>query len=190
VAGPLLAWALLGCQWSSELQSDPASWSPPGSGASELDATDNDDAPSTIDPACRSGATPPLDPALRTSTATGVSHLSGVTCLEGCHVEGGEALTAFVAGGTIYQSQTSREIAGSGGTVENVGGTTLPVDRCGNFYAVVGALESAVEHSQPFVEKATVHRMEKILIGQSNPGSCNQSGCHDFSSKLKWGVYY
>ena len=43
---------------------------------------------------------PPFDAALRTSTATGLSHLSGRRCLDGCHAKGGEARRKFVAAGT------------------------------------------------------------------------------------------
>jgi len=196
-AGPLLACALFGCEWSAELQSDPASWTPD---RVDVFAPDADESPrNDIDPACYSGVQPALDPTLQTSTATRLSHLSGVTCLEGCHAEGGEAHTTFAAAGTVYRSQTSRVFVGAGGVVHNVGGTDLPVDRCGNFYAVRGALKNGLEQTQPFVQNPTVHRMEKSLAQQNNfamgavienLGSCNHGDCHDFSSKLKWGIYY
>ena len=187
----VLVSAPLSCEWSNELQSDPSAWSPRPEATSEPDATNATEDSSTIDPACSSGALPPFDPTLRTSTATAVSHGPGLTCLEGCHALQGEARTAFTAAGTIYRSQTSREIAGAGGTVEGVGGTILTVDKCGNFYAVAGAVEEkALRITQPFVQSPTVHRMEKTLSLQTNPGDCNQLGCHDFSAKLRWGIYY
>ena len=50
-----------------------------------------------------------------------------------------------------------------------VGGTSLTVDRCGNFYAVLGALtEQDLDETQPFVQNLTVHRMEKNLAQQNN----------------------
>lgn len=187
---PLVACALLGCEWSTELKTDPAGWSPLRSGADDVDATSAADDADTIDPACHSRELPVLDPTLQTSTAARMSHLAGVPCLEGCHAEGGEAHTVFAVAGTIYRSQTSRETAGSGGTVDGVGATSLTVDPCGNFYAVLGALKMGVETTQPYVQSSTVQRMEKVLRYQNNPGSCNQNGCHDFSTRLKWGIYF
>jgi hypothetical protein len=156
--------------------------------AIDVDAADDGEATNAIDPACKS--LPRVDPTLRTSSASGISHVPGVTCLEGCHAgEGGEARTRFAAAGTIYRSQTSRELAPSSGSVQGVGGTSLEIDRCGNFYAVVGALKTAIDETQPFVQNPTVHRMEKSLVNQPNAGSCNQFGCHDLRRKLTWGVY-
>jgi len=195
--GLLLACALFGCEWSTDLQSDPASWTPARSDQSEIDVTDAAEGLDGLDPACRTGKSPPQDLTLRTSTATGLSHLSGGTCLEGCHAPEGEAATKFIAAGSVYRSQTSRAFAAAGGIVQGVGGTSLTVDRCGNIYAVIGSLENGIDQTQPFVQSPTVHRMEKSLAHQNNPGiemvnlgSCNQSNCHDFSSKLKWGVYF
>jgi hypothetical protein len=195
----LLACAALGCEWSTALQTDPASWSPPASDASEIDAADTIDAAGTIDPDCKV-VLPPFDSTLQTSTATSMSHAPGVGCLGSCHGDSGgnaEARTIFAAAGTVYRSQTSKEPVATGGAVHGVGGMTLPVDLCGNFYVVRGALTlKDLQSTQPFVQNPTVHRMEKLLTAQNNPGStdnlgsCNQAGCHDFSSPLKWGIYY
>jgi hypothetical protein len=158
--------------------------------AIDADASDNGDATNAIDPACKNGALPGVDLTLKTSTASHVSHVPGAACLKGCHAqEGGEAKTRFSAAGTIYRSQTSRDFAPLSGSVQGVGGTSLEIDRCGNFYAVIGALKTAIDATQPFVQNPTVHRMEKSLINQANPGSCNQVACHDFSRTLNWGVY-
>ncbi|HVU00675.1 MAG TPA: hypothetical protein VHE30_02955, partial [Polyangiaceae bacterium] len=163
-------------------------WNPPKTG--EVPTADplSPDAEVPVPAGC--DETPPFDPALTVSVAGGASHLSGKPCLEGCHQEGGEAKTVFVAGGTVYLSQTSRETASSG-EVHNVGGATLTVDRCGNIYAALGSIARDPKLTQPYVLRPTYHLMDKSLLHQKNPGSCNQSNCHDFGpSRLRWGVYF
>jgi hypothetical protein len=178
----LLALASVGC--SDALTSDPEAWAPLRLDAGSLVASD---AATVLDPACLDE--PPYDPELRTSSATSVSHLSGQPCLAGCHEAGGSAKTIFAAAGTVYESQTSRAVA-THGTVQGIGGSTVPVDRCGNVYAIASALKTQVAFSQPFVQNPTFRRMDKALLRQKDPGSCNQASCHDFGGKLRWGVYF
>ena len=183
-AAALVVSTALGCDWSQDLSSDPSYWSPPaiearGDGSSDPDPTD---------PLCN--GEPPVDPNLRQSMATGFSHRAGEPCLEGCHDANGNARAKLAVGGTIYQSQTSRSVGKAGGTVHGVGSTTLTLDRCGNFYAVVDALNAAVNLTQPLVQNPTLRKMEKNLVRERNPGSCNRAGCHDFSGKLNCGIYY
>jgi hypothetical protein len=173
-----------GCDWSQELSSDPSFWSPP---AIEV-TTDGSSDPDPTDPLCNDE--PPFDPNLRQSIATGLSHRAGEPCLEGCHDANGNARAKLAVGGTIYQSQTSHSVAKAGGTVHGVGSTTLTLDRCGNFYAIAGALNAAVNLTQPLVQNPTLRKMEKLLLREKNPGSCNRTSCHDFSGKLNWGIYY
>jgi hypothetical protein len=183
-----VSFVLVGCEWSPALTSDPAFWDPPRTGE-PLDGSPRPvgDAAAIVDPACR--GEPRYDAALLTSSATASSHRPGESCLKGCHETGGSAKAVFAAAGTVYQSQRSREVATSG-VVQSVGGTALAVDRCGNIYAVASALKTGVQLTQPFVQNPTFHRMDKSLYRVTNAGSCNQSDCHDFSGKLRWGVYF
>ena len=89
----------------------------------------------------------------------------------------------------MHVSDTSHAVAKSG-RIYNVGGTTLTVDACGNFYAVAGTLKEDPQLALPYVQNPVFHRMDKALSGQPDPGSCNQSGCHDFGTKLRWGIYF
>jgi len=183
-----LAVGATSCDWGASLPSDPAAWSPgPGPGENADAGEDTMDG-STADIACN--GEPAFDPALQTSAQSGLSHRPGAPCLMGCHQPGGSAQTAFAAAGTLYRSQTSRAVAAAGGTVQSVGGTTLTLDRCGNFYAATSALRVAANQTQPVVQNPTLHQMDKPLAREKAPGDCNQGGCHDFSGKLKWGIYY
>jgi hypothetical protein len=124
------------------------------------------------------------------SDATSASHRAGEPCLEGCHEPGGSARLAFVAAGTAYEKQGERSPARAGRVVQGIGGTALVVDACGNFYALPGALAAGPGRTQPWLKDPTFRRMEKPLTRESRPGDCNQSGCHDFSSRLSLGIYF
>jgi hypothetical protein len=204
LAGLFLAFAAPACDWSPALGSDPAAWSPPATAAlSGVDAAvafdasghvEGDagghaggDASSQPEPTCAEA--PPYDATLTTSKAGAASHAAGQPCLESCHESGGSARLSFAAAGTVHQSQTSREVV-SAGLVHNVGGTTLAVDGCGNFYATADALKMDPKSSQPYVRNPAFRPMEKPLARQRRPGDCNQSGCHDFGSRLRWGIYF
>ena len=211
-ASLLVAFATAGCDWSPALSSDPAFWAPAMSaatssadatvgfdagshgapdagrhGASDAGSDGASDAGSHVKPSCTD--TPEYDPTLSTSKAGAFSHSAGQPCLEGCHESGGSARLAFAAGGTVHKSQTSHEVAKSG-FVYNVGRTTLAVDACGNVYATAEALKAGPQSSQPYVRNPAFHLMDKSLASQKDPGSCNQSGCHDFGTKLRWGIYF
>jgi hypothetical protein len=183
----VVALGISGCDWSPAFSSDPAFWEPPASTEPSIDAAAAVDGGAQEALSC--DEVPPYDASLVTSKAGGSSHGAGQPCLEGCHESGGSARLTFAAGGTAYRSQTSREVA-RGGEVHGIGGTTLAVDGCGNFYATPGALKAGPQATQPFVQNPTFRRMDKPLFRQAGAGSCNQSGCHDFGGKLRWGVYF
>lgn len=182
-AAAALAAAATGCDLAPVADADPAAWDP-----AAIDSGEPGDAGKEAPgPGC--DVEPDFDDALTASTATTPSHLAGQPCLEGCHEAGGAARKIFAAAGTVYRSQRSRSVAHAG-EVHGVGGTTLIVDRCGNFYAVDGALTLDPTRTQPFVQNPTLHRMDKSLYRVPRAGSCNQASCHDFSSRLRWGVYF
>ncbi|HEX4339716.1 MAG TPA: hypothetical protein VH062_27600 [Polyangiaceae bacterium] len=189
VAPALVAFTLAGCGLGAELPSDPAAYDPPLAVAS-VGASEADAAVAVLD---GGGAgcdeEPPFDAELTVSSAHARSHLAGQPCLEGCHAAGGTAMKVFAAAGTVHGSSTSRAVARSG-SVQNVGGTSLAVDGCGNVYATLDALATDPRLTQPFVQSPSLHRMDKPLSRQPFAGSCNQSGCHDFGSALRWGVYF
>jgi hypothetical protein len=174
------------CSGGPASTSDPNSWNPLSTrvdGSSESPEGGG----VVFDPACL--AEPPFDPSVVASRPGAISHLSGQPCLEGCHEPGGEARSAFAVGGTVFRSQTSRVVAQSG-FVDGVGGTKLEVDACGNIYAKASELRTKLTATSPFVTVPAFRRMDKTLRGAENPGSCNQAGCHDFSSRLRWGIYF
>lgn len=175
-----------GCSFTPGLDSDPAAWNPERLAVTAGDSGGAADA-AALPVACNMD--PPFVADMKTSSAKSLSHRSDQPCLEGCHVAGGTAKKTLAVGGTIHVSQTSREVATSG-TVHGVGGTTLTVDRCGNIYATADALKGDPQLTEPFVQNPTLHRMDKSLYRIKNPGSCNQSSCHDFGSKLRWGIYF
>jgi hypothetical protein len=192
LAGILAMHGALGCQWGSSLGSDPAAWSPPPAPVADADsdalASVADGAGGGDDADCTDE--PPFDSTLQKSSAALRSHLPGHACLTACHARGGSARTVFAAAGTVYRSQTSRNVAAAGGQVQQVGGSTLTLDRCGNFYAIAAALNADPGQTQPVVQNPALHQMQKILYRQADPGNCNQAGCHDFSGPLNWGIYY
>ncbi len=98
-------------------------------------------------------------------------------------------MKTLAVGGTIHRAQGSHDVATSG-SVHGVGGSTLMVDPCGNIYATADALKGDPQLTEPFVQNPTLHRMDKSLYRIKDPGSCNQSGCHDFGSTLRAGIYY
>lgn len=190
VRGPLLWIAAAfsvgstSCGSGPASESDPSYWHPLSRGDGGGGAPG--DGGVVVDPACL--AEPPYDPAVVASANGALSHASGQPCLEGCHEPGGTAKSAFAVGGTVFRSQTSRTVAESG-FVENVGGTRLEVDACGNIYARASELRTKPTTS-PFVTVPSYRRMDKPLLREENPGSCNQGGCHDFSGRLRWGIYF
>jgi hypothetical protein len=174
------------CNGSPAFESDPSYWNPL--------STDPDgafdpqgDGGVVVDPACLTD--PAFDASIVVSSPGAISHRSGQPCLEGCHEAGGEARSAFAVGGTVFRSQTSRVVA-EGGFVANVGGTRLEVDACGNVYAKESELLTKLSSTNPNVSTPTYRRMDRTLSRVERPGSCNQSGCHDFSSKRRWGIYF
>lgn len=179
------------CGWGMDLDSDPASWSPlatdAGSNAPIVDGS-AEGTGAAVPPEC--DQEPAFEPGLTQSSATVFSHLAGQPCLEKCHEAGGTARLAFAVGGTIHQRQGQRAVVTAGGTVQSVAGTTLVLDRCGNFYAVQAVLATSPQLTQPFVQNPTLRRMEKPLFRESHAGSCNRVGCHDFSSSSRSGIYY
>lgn len=180
----LAALALSACKLGSEFDSDPSYWAP-NDIAGVPDASMNDFEP----PIAGCDVEPVYDSALTQSQPDAQSHLAGQPCLEGCHEADGAARKTFSAAGTIFRAQGSRSLARSG-AVHGIGGTTLSVDRCGNFYAIREALVTNVDRTQPFVQNPTLHRMDKSLYRVPRAGSCNQATCHDFSSRQRWGVYF
>lgn len=128
---------------------------------------------------------PPSPTGLQASSATSVSHAAGEDCLS-CHAADGSARPALLVAGTIYQDAMSRVHAAAGSKIEDVGQTTLTVDRCGNIYAVASFLNGALAASQPRAG------MQTMSISTNQPtkrmGSCNAGGCHDFAEA--WGVHY
>jgi hypothetical protein len=180
----LLTLLLAGCGLQSELEGDPAHWAP------EKLPSNTGDAAAEIEPPIEGcDVEPPYNPELRVSATDAPSHLADSPCLEGCHQRGGTAKLVLAVGGTVHVSQNSRRVARSG-EVHGVGGTSLSVDRCGNFYAVAAALSQDPKFSKPYVQNPRLHRMEKSLFRTGNAGSCNQTNCHDFGSKLRWGIYF
>lgn len=197
------ALCLSACPWSERLDSDPSAWSPPPQPLEQMPPVSSAaDAAPVADGGASDGGLlaeaaaidceddPPFDVALQASMASGQSHRAGQACLTACHEPGGSAQLVLAAAGTIYRSQGSHDVAAAGGTVRQVGGTTLTIDGCGNFYAVSGALATGPNQTQPVVQNPTLHQMLKILYRVSQPGNCNQSGCHDFSSSANPGIYY
>ena len=181
-----VALCLCSCGFTPDLDSDPAAWSPARLAVSAGDAG-NGARDASIPEGC--SMDPPFLEALTTSSAKSLSHRSDQPCLEGCHEAGGSARKTLAVGGTIHVSESSRQVA-TGGTVHGVGGTTLTVDPCGNIYATSDALKGDPQLTEPFVQNPTLHRMDKSLYRIKDPGSCNQSGCHDFGSTLRWGIYF
>ncbi len=186
IRGVFVTSLLCSCSFTPGLDSDPAAWNPERLASSAVDSGSDDQAPAAP-AAC--DMDPRYSPELETSSTKTLSHRSDQPCLEGCHEPGGSAQKTLAVGGTVHRSQTSREVATSG-TVHGVGGTTLTVDRCGNVYAVAEALVGDPQLTEPFVQNPTLRRMDKSLYRVKNPGSCNQSSCHDFGSKLRWGIYF
>lgn len=176
-----LALFLAGCAADASLTSDPGAWSP------RRGALAIQDGAAPLPPGC--DEPPAVDPSRERSRAGGPSHLPGQPCLEGCHEPGGTATRAFAAAGTVYREQGRRELASSG-SVGGVGGTTLAVDACGNFWAVAGALEASANTTQPFVREPTFRKMERAMNRTADAGDCNRSGCHDFGSTLRSGIYF
>jgi hypothetical protein len=173
------------CNGSPAYESDPSYWNPLSTGP-DGSTEPSSDGGIVVDPACL--ADPSFDATMVVSIPGAVSHLSGKPCLEGCHEVGGEALSVFAVGGTVFRSQTSRVVA-ERGFVERVGGTKLAVDACGNIYAKESELLTKLSGTNPVVTTPTYRRMDRTLSGVERPGSCNQSGCHDFSSG-RWGIYF
>jgi hypothetical protein len=174
------------CNGSPAFESDPSYWNPLSTGP-DGSFDPQSDGGVVVDPACLTE--PSFDANIVLSTPGAISHLSGQPCLEGCHETGGEARSAFAVGGTVFRSQTSRVVAESG-FVDGVGGTKLEVDACGNVYAKESELRTKLSGTNPSVKAPTFRKMDKTLRGVENPGSCNQGGCHDFSSRLRWGIYF
>jgi len=184
--------ALAACDWGRPLDSDPKEWSPEAT-AVEAGAAALEGGAPTVDAAVIPAACaeePPFDPGLTQSSATATSHRAGEPCLEKCHEAGGSARTVLAVGGTIHPGEGDRSPVAIGGTVSSVAGSTLTLDRCGNFYAVASALATTPQNTQPFVQNPMLHRMEKPLYREQYAGSCNRVGCHDFSSSSKSGIYY
>jgi hypothetical protein len=181
---------LAACANSSAFDSDPEAFSPPSLPRTPADSAVPVDVPDgAAEPDC--SADPAWSATTKQSASDGVSHRKGEACLEGCHQPSGKARTVFAAGGTTYRAETSREVAGAGNVVYNVGGTALTVDRCGNFYAIPEALRTKVRATQPYVQGPTFRKMEKpINLRDTDVGDCNQSGCHDFSTRTNWGIYF
>jgi hypothetical protein len=208
--------ALAHCSWTRALDSDPAFYAPGQSEvAGSADATPvaesgdalatSDGAPAAMDsgdteegqgameassrPSC--DGDPPYDPALMASGSTSPSHRAGEACLTSCHATGGTARLTFVAAGTVYQSWTSRTVVAAGNTIDNIGSTTVTIDPCGNFYAIAAALTTGIALSQPYVQSPTLRKMDRPMTEpDKNMGDCNQSGCHDLSSRSNWGIFY
>lgn len=185
----MLSGALLsaGCDLSEALNSDPAAWNPPPGRVSAPVSPGAAGATAEVE-GCDQQSPPTWSGTA--SAATTVSHRSGEPCLEGCHEPGGSARLAFAVAGTAHEGQGERQPARAGRLVQGVGGTVLTVDICGNFYALEEALAVAPGRTQPWVKDPTFRRMEKPLTREARPGDCNQSGCHDFSSKLSVGIYF
>jgi hypothetical protein len=184
--------AVAACDWSHALDSDPQAWSPAATPQGDPRAptpVDRDAEADVVVPGACNGE-PPFDPELKQSSAGAISHRAGQPCLEGCHEAGGSARSVLAVGGTIHRAEGERVPVAGGGTVNSVGGTTLNVDQCGNFYAVASALRSPPQLTQPFVQNPILRRMEKPLFREAYAGSCNRAGCHDFSSSSKSGIYY
>lgn len=177
----LVSLGVTACNGSPVESSDPNYWVPLASGAGG--SSEPSDGGVVVDPKCLEE--PPYDARVVMSSPGALSHASGQPCLEGCHESGGEARSVFAVGGTVFRSQTSRVVAESG--FVNVGGTELQVDACGNIYAKESELVTKLTSTQP--STSTFRRMDKPLRNVENPGSCNQSSCHDFSSRLRWGIY-
>lgn len=175
---------LSACGFDSKLDSDPGYWLPTETAGVADGSADAIEPPI---PGC--DVEPPFSAELRASAEGGASHLAGKPCLESCHEAGGTAQKIFSAAGTIYRSQGSRAVTRTG-QVQGVGGTTLNVDRCGNFYATSDALVTGVDRTQPFVQQSALHRMDKSLYRVPKAGSCNQATCHDFSSRQRWGIFF
>lgn len=181
--------AIVACDWSRPLPSDPAAWSPASSPIDDASTGSNDDdAGPSLPEECNTD--PPFDPHLTQSVASGISHRSSEPCLEACHEAGGSARSVFAVAGTVHRAQGERTPVATGGTIHSVAGTTLTLDRCGNFYAVASVLVSAPQSTQPFVQNPTLRRMEKPLVREPSAGSCNRATCHDFSSSSKSGIYF
>jgi hypothetical protein len=184
-----LSLTALSCAWSDALDSDPKAWNPEKLAVAEPAPSPSGDAGAPAVPASCDDE-PPLQLALEQSAPGESSHRVGEPCLAGCHEPGGSARLAFAAAGSAYQAQGSRVAASPGSVVQGIGGTALPVDACGNFYAIAESLKTAPQQTQPWVRSPTFHRMEKSLAKNSKAGDCNQSGCHDFSGRLNAGIYF
>jgi hypothetical protein len=184
--------ACIACDWGRALDSDPEAWSPAvtvgESAPSGPDANGDAGAEVAIPEECN--AEPPFDAALTQSVASAISHRPSEPCLEKCHEAGGTARSVFAVAGTVHRAQGQRAPVATGGTIHSVAGTTLTLDRCGNFYAVRSVLAVEPQLTQPFVQNPTLRRMEKPLVREQAAGSCNRATCHDFSSSSKSGIYY
>ncbi len=178
------------CDWSDELRSDPSSWSPTRGQPPEPVNPPSEGGQAGAETPSACSEEPPFDLGLLSSAANGVSHRAGEPCLEGCHEPGGAARLVLAAGGTAYRTQADRVVSEGGRKIQGIGGTALTIDACGNFYAVEAALTASVARTQPWVKEPTFRRMEKPLLRVTRPGDCNQSGCHDFSSRLNTGIYF
>lgn len=191
LVGIVMSSALLGaCDWSDALRSDPNAWSPAQGPRPSTETPPAEGGQTGAEQPSGCDAEPPFDPSLRLSAADTLSHRAGEACLEGCHEAGGSAQLVLAAAGTAYRRQGERALAEAGRVIQGVGGSELSIDACGNFYAVEGALTASVARTQPWVKEPTFRRMEKPLLRVSRPGDCNQSGCHDFSSRLSTGIYF
>ena len=194
--GLALSGAVVACDWTRALESDPEAWAPATTVAGSSEMTSPDDAgpggspgpgdADTTTPGC--AEEPPYEPSLRQSSPTAISHRASERCLEGCHEAGGNARLIFAVAGTVHRADGDRTPVTTGGTIHAVAGTTLTLDRCGNFYAVASVLATQPQLTQPFVQNPTLHRMEKPLVREKSAGSCNQTSCHDFSSSSKSGT--
>jgi hypothetical protein len=179
--------SLSGCGWSDALNSDPAAWAPSAtSDTAPLEPGTAGAAP--VADECEAESPPSLHGAASTSTT--VSHRAGEPWLQGCHEPGGSARSSFAAAGTAHERQGVRSPARGGRVVQGIGGTALVVDACGNFYARAEALAASPARTQPWLKDPTFRRMEKPLTRQPRAGDCNQSGCHDFSSRVSVGIYF
>ena len=172
------------CGGGAASESDPNHWSPLSRGDGGAAPAPGDGAV-VASPACF--IEPPVDDTIVISTPGAISHAPGRPCLEGCHEAGGVALSTFAVGGTVFRSKS--RIVAERGFVQNVWGTRLEVDACGNIYAKESELRTKTA-TPPSVTEPTYRQMSKPLRGVKNPGSCNQSGCHDFSGPLRWGIYF
>jgi len=104
------------------------------------------------------------------STTSTQSHNTGKDCLGSCHTTGGSAATVWTVAGTMVDSKGSTTNAAAGSTV-TVGGSSLIVDTCGNFY-------TAASITLPAAASTPTKLMSALA-----PGSCNLSGCHDGSAR-------